>query len=130
MRVIANTDLLGQDLRAVPEPIQPEDSRMAMTEKELQAAIVELAAVLKYEVQHPYDSRKSRKGWPDLTIFGGRHNKLLFAELKTTKGKITQEQADTLRLLADCGQFVYVWRPYDWITGGIERILRGPRDRT
>lgn len=132
MRVIANRqELVGiQDLRAVPEPIQPADLRLKMTEADLQAAVIDLLGTLNYKYYHTRDSRGSNAGFPDLTIWGGRHHKLMFAELKSTKGKVSKPQADTLRGLANTGAFVYVWRPYDWITGGIERILRGPRDHT
>lgn len=132
MRVIANVgNLMGaQDLREVPTPMQPEDPRLKMAEAELQSAIVELLGFLKYDWYHTRDSRGSNAGFPDLTVWGGRHNRLLFAELKTQKGKISAQQADTLRGLANAGQHVYIWRPYDWITGSVERILRGPRERT
>lgn len=131
MRVIANREHLTgvQDLRVVPEPIQPEDPRLAMTEKELQQSVIDLCAVLKYQVYHTLNSKGSAAGFPDLTIVGGRHDRLVFAELKSTKGKVTQSQALWLQELANAGSHVYVWRPYDWITGGIERILRGPRER-
>lgn len=40
----------------------------AMTEGELQQAIIDLARVLGLLIYHPYDSRRSEPGYPDLTI--------------------------------------------------------------
>ena len=135
MRVVARTDLTIRDLTEVPQPINPEDPRLTMAEKELQEAVVELAQHLGYLVYHTHNSQRSAAGWPDLAICPdpdssrSQARPTLFVELKSTKGKVTQAQATWLKALAATGLHVYVWRPYDWITGGVERILRGPRER-
>lgn len=61
-------------------------------------------------------------GWPDLTMVRG--DRLLFAELKAAKGKLTPEQVAWLDVLANVGTTV-VWRPSDWQSGVIENALRG-----
>lgn len=85
------------------------------------------------------------KGWPDLTLVRG--GRLIFAELKSADGKVSSEQAVWLAALlcvstavAYARGFVpngmdrmtsmpevlaVVWRPEDWRTGEIERVLRG-----
>lgn len=60
------------------------------------------------------------KGWPDLILVRGK--RLIAAELKSDKGKLTSEQQDVLALLALAGVETYVWRPADWTS--IERTLR------
>ena len=80
-----------------------------MTEKELQAAVVELAGYLKWRCYHTYDSRRSNAGFPDLTMV--RYGRLIFAELKSEKGKattVTKRYGSTLsRKWATCAP-IYV----------------------
>jgi len=40
--------------------------------------------------------------------------RVIYAELKTDKGKVRPEQQEWLDTMADCGQEVYVWRPGDF----------------
>lgn len=49
--------------------------------------------------------------------------RLVFAELKSVKGKYSAEQNRYLQLLAATAAEVYRWRPKDWPE--IERVLRG-----
>ena len=80
---------------------------------------------------HTWDSRGSSKGFPDLVLVkpgshGIRgvtgHGRVIFAELKTRTGKLTQEQATWLSILRQTGRVeVYEWRPQEW--ADILRIL-------
>ena len=81
-----------------------------MTEKEFQAQIVELVGVLGGMVYHTYDSRRSAPGFPDLTIVT-RDRRLIFAELKNDRGRVTEYQKSWLEALPD--HQVYLWRPDD-----------------
>lgn len=98
----------------------------AMSERQLQDAVVELARLLGWLVYHPYDSRRSQPGFPDLTMVKGR--RLVFAELKTGTGKLRPEQIvwlDALRRVEVRGGCeVYLWRPGQWLSGEIESVLR------
>ena len=98
-----------------------------MTEKELQANIVKLARLLGYLVYHTYDSRKSEPGFPDLVMVRWGDHRLIFAELKSAKGKVTDPQRRWLEHLGLVCMEVeaYVWRPEDWTSGTIEQVLRG-----
>lgn len=83
-----------------------------ISEKQLQAAIVEAAEDLGWWTYHPYDSRRSNAGWPDLVI--ARPGQVIFAELKDHDGKVTPEQGRVLELLESAGFEVHVWRPADY----------------
>jgi hypothetical protein len=92
-----------------------------MTERELQAGIIAAAREFGHLVYHTYDSRRSHPGFPDLTIPLGP--RLIFAELKTEKGKLTTEQAQWLKALSNCKVIeTYLWRPSD--LDDIYNILR------
>ena len=100
-----------------------------MTEKQLQAAVVRLARLLGWRAFHQYDSRRSEPGWPDLVLI--RRERLVFAELKAERGRVTpaqQETLDSLRTVARAIQTgnveVHLWRPADWHSGDIEAALR------
>lgn len=47
---------------------------------------------------------------------------MIYAELKTDKGKVSEYQQEWLDALKACGQTVYVWRPAD--IEAIAEILR------
>jgi hypothetical protein len=96
--------------------------RETLTERELQNAVIELAGYLGWRTYHTHDSRRSNPGFPDLVLVRDR---LIFAELKSAKGRLSPAQQFWLADLEhDAGQEVYVWRPSDWLDGTIEQILR------
>ncbi len=83
---------------------------------------------------HTHDSRRSPRGYPDLTICGPRG--VLFRELKTQRGKVTYEQQEWLDALTLAGQNAGVWRPASLLSGAIAaelaaisawRVRRGSR---
>lgn len=107
-----------------------------MSEAQLMSAVIDLARLLGYRVAH-FRPAQTAKGWrtpvsadgagfPDLVLVlpGAR---LLFVELKSEKGKLSAEQeawmADLRSVSWDTEE--YVWRPADWLSGAIERELRG-----
>lgn len=101
-----------------------------MSEAALQAAVIECAARLGWRVYHPYDSRRSEAGFPDLTMV--RHGVLIFAELKADGGRLRPKQKDWLAALEWVGLrnphvHRYVWYPDDWSSGAIEAVLKGER---
>lgn len=83
-----------------------------MTERELQDAIIELARIRGWLVYHPFDSRKSEPGFPDLTMVRG--DRLVFAELKSAKGRVSPAQRVWLERLEQTPAEVHVWYPHDW----------------
>jgi VRR-NUC domain len=62
-------------------------------------------------------------GFPDLLLIQASAGRLLVAELKAARGRLTAEQAAWLRAFEAAGVPAYVWRPADWPE--IERVLRG-----
>ena len=119
-----------------------------ITEKQFQAQVLDLARIFGWRVYHPFLSKWSERGFPDLTMVRG--NRLIFAELKRDTGKttpaqdewidllrglelprvflnvgeITEDQFTTLRDFVDGlpRVSVYVWRPSD--LEAIAEVLR------
>jgi VRR-NUC domain-containing protein len=92
---------------------RPSSSRAPrLSEKQFQEQVLQLAKWCGWWAFHPYDSRRSEPGWPDLALL--RPPELLLVELKSEQGKLTDEQATVLDLLQRCGLYARVWRPTDW----------------
>lgn len=83
---------------------------LAISEKEWQAQVVEVARTMGWKHYHPYLSIYSPKGWPDLALVRER---FILAELKTQTGKVSSSQQEWLDALSAAGVEVYVWRPSD-----------------
>ena len=79
-----------------------------MTEKQFQSHVVRYAKKRGWRVYHTYDSRRSEPGFPDLVLV---RNKVLFRELKTDKGQLTDAQKTWGQLLTAAGTDYAVWRP-------------------
>lgn len=99
-----------------------------ISEKELMANVIELARFCGWMHYHTYESRRSPHGFPDLVLI--RRGRLLFAELKSERGRLTIAQKSWLDELKDIelksGRVVevHVWRPHDWLSGSVEKSLR------
>ena len=97
----------------------------AMSEAQLQDAVMGLADVFGLRVHHETDSRRSRAGFPDLVIVGRR---VLFVELKRQDGRVRPEQRAWLEALTAAeGVTAVVWRPSALLDGTIQTTLRGMR---
>ena len=92
-----------------------------MSEQALQQAVIQLARLLGIEWYHTHDSRRSKKGFPDLVLCGSR---VLYRELKTQVGKLTAEQERWAARLQQASQDWAVWRPADLRSGRILNELR------
>ena len=98
---------------------------MTTSEKAFQTALLEAIRLSGGMVYHAHDSRRQvrsgegyalvgdadAKGYPDLTILT-RKREVIWAELKSPKGKVTAEQAAWLRNLPPHKAFL--WRPADF----------------
>lgn len=104
-----------------------------MTEGELQGGVIDTARSLGYLVAH-FRAAKTERGWrtpvegdgkgfPDLVLAG--HGRVLFVELKNDRRPLEPEQRIWLDTLGLAGVEVHLWRPVDYTTGEVERILRG-----
>lgn len=99
-------------------------STVPMTETDFQRQVTDLATRLGWLWLHvrPVGDSQGRwrtptfgplgKGWPDLVLI--RKGTMIFAELKTQKGELSEAQKDVIETLQDTGRLVYVWRPSDF----------------
>ncbi len=85
---------------------------IALSEKEFQRQVTDLAKILGWEPYHAWLSIHSPRGWPDLALC--RPPRLILAELKREKGTLSPSQERWLALLRECpGIETFVWRPSD-----------------
>ena len=102
-----------------------------MDEKTLQDAVIEMARQRGWLVAHFRPAQTETgwrtpvaadgKGFPDLVLVRER---VVFAELKRVKGKVSPEQGRWLEGLLLAGAEICLWTPQHWSDGSIERVLR------
>jgi hypothetical protein len=85
------------------------------SEREFQGRVIDLARLNGWSVYSIPDSRRvTLAGYPDLTMWRGK--RLVFAELKREKGRLSPAQELILGQLRELPNVeVYVWRPSDWV---------------
>jgi hypothetical protein len=106
-----------------------------LTEVRFQSQVVKLAGLLGWRVWHdnatnaprackacgaPLPVVRNAAGLPDLILV--RRPRVVWAELKAQRGKLSDDQWAYIEELKASRQEAYVWRPSDFKT--IERILR------
>jgi len=84
----------------------------SMTEEEWLQQVRELARLKGWLNYHTRSSRRSDPGFPDLVLVRG--DRLIFAELKREKGRLTESQRIWLEALGATDAESYIWRPSDW----------------
>jgi hypothetical protein len=91
------------------------------TERQWQAWVIHNAMYNKWSHYHAPDNKPDGltgkvqmivAGFPDLVLVKG--NRLVFAELKREKGKVTEAQKVWLKRLEATGAECYIWRPSQW----------------
>lgn len=92
-----------------------------MTEEQFQRTVIAMCKLFGVAWYHPYFSRRSAAGWPDLALCGDRG--FLLRELKTEKGRLTRDQQTWGARLRNAGVSWDVWRPVDLHSGRIQREL-------
>lgn len=96
-----------------------------MTERELQAAIIDLAHSFGWFVAafRPAQTQRGNwvtpvqgdgAGWPDLVLVHPGEGTILYRELKVGKGKLDPRQEVWQGRLFNAGGDVGVWRDTDW----------------
>ena len=97
-----------------------------MTEAELFEEVRKLLHLYGWLYYHTHDSRRSNPGFPDLVMVrpssAGGAWQLLYRELKSEKGRLTDEQDRWLWALREAYCDMDVWRPSDMER--IEKELR------
>ena len=79
-----------------------------LVEKELQQQVVSLFRACGWHGYHTHDSRRSQPGFPDIVLIRER---VIYLELKTEKGHLSDRQREWLRALLNAGAEVYLVRP-------------------
>jgi hypothetical protein len=102
-----------------------------MSEAAFQKQITDLAERLRWGWLHVPPSQAQsgswhtaasgtlRKGWPDLVLVRDR---VIFAELKKTGGRVSLDQVPVHRALTGAGAEFYIWHPEQFDM--IQEILR------
>lgn len=96
-----------------------------MTERSWQDTVLDGFALHGWVCFHPYDSRRSVAGYPDLTCVHAGQRRCIFVELKAARGRLTDEQRAVGETLRAAGQEWYAWWPSSWASA--ERVMRGER---
>ena len=113
-------------------PMTPRPYKMppAMSEKDWQAQVVQLAGTFGWMVQHSRPAQVGDRwmtaitgdvGFPDL-VLAHRTKGVVFAELKTETGRMATAQTDWRDTLAGHVEW-YLWRPSD-IAAVMRRLSR------
>jgi hypothetical protein len=84
--------------------------------------VIELARMLRYRVAH-FRPAMTKHGWRTAVAGDGagfcdlvmvKPGRLIFAELKSETGRLTEEQTHWIATLREAGAEVWVWRPSDF----------------
>ena len=104
-----------------------------MREDALLQNVIRMAKLFGWTVYHarPAMNRSGRWstptqgdiGFPDIAMV--RNGRVIFAELKSMRGRLSPEQHNWLAELSkSVACETYTWRPTDWLGGQIEGVLR------
>src|ERR1700744_2909911 len=100
-------------------------TQLPQTEARVEKAVADFAKLCGCPSYPPHDSRRSESGFLDRVF--ARPPRLLFAEFKTERGRVSSDQRRWLELLALVAEAnphveVHLWRPSNW--GEIQAALR------
>lgn len=87
--------------------------RIPVTEADLREQVRDLCKLFGWKIYFSWTSLHSPRGFPDLVLVNPEQKRVVYAELKSEKGKVTPQQQEWLDALKACGQEVYLWRPAD-----------------
>jgi len=100
-----------------------------ITEKVWTAQFRQLVKTFGWEAYHTFFSRFSERGFPDFVLYNTAQKRVMFVELKTETGKLSEHQERWRDGLLACGQEFYCWRPSDFDkTAAILRRKENPND--
>jgi len=96
------------------------DPELTVSERMFQDAVMQLAATCGWDCHHIRPAKYGTTwktdglaGMPDLILIGKRGQGIMWAELKTDKGKLTEVQEARIVQLISNGEEVHIWRPRD-----------------
>ncbi len=93
-----------------------------LTERQFQRLVTDMADALGWSWHHETYSLGSAPGYPDLTLVHPRHG-VVWLELKTPRGKISEAQRLWIARLREAGQHADIVYPSD--LDRVESLLRG-----
>lgn len=108
-------------------------TRVPVREAQWQATVIDAAQLLGWRVAH-FRAAQTRTGswvtpvaadgagFPDLVLVRDR---VVFVELKSQLGRLSDSQQEWLDSLAAAGVEAYVWRPSDW--DDVQDVLKETR---
>jgi len=102
--------------------MKTETHRIIVTERDLREWVRDLCNLFGWRFLFTWTSIHSPRGMLDLLLINKEQKRVIFAELKSEKGKMSPEQQQVFEELKACGQEVWLWRPAD--IEGIANILR------
>lgn len=92
-----------------------------ITEKQFESQVKGLAKTFGWLYYHTWRSIHSPAGFPDCVFVKGE--RIIFAELKSEKGKVSESQWEWMEALARTKVEVFLWHPSEFYH--IADILRG-----
>lgn len=99
---------------------------LSWSERQFQEVVLEAARARGFTLQyHTHDSRRSQPGFPDLVLVNPRTRRVLFRELKSAKGRVSEAQKQWGDGLVAAGADFAFWYPSDWASGRIQKDLEG-----
>lgn len=95
-----------------------------MPEGTFQKQVVLMARQLGWALQyHTWIAIHSRAGFPDLVLVNRAAKRVIYVELKTMAGIVSDAQQEWHDALNDCEQEAFIWRPDNLSDGTIEKAL-------
>ena len=94
-----------------------------ISESDFAQSVVEYARATGWLVWRTWNSKHSPAGEPDLRLVHPGQKRVIWAELKSSKGKLTPMQEQAIETLQVAGAEAYLWYPQDWWL--IEMVLKG-----
>jgi len=106
----------------------------SISEKAFTHQVITLAKYLGWRTAHfrPGKTQRGRwvtpvqgdgAGFPDLVLAHDKLRQVIFAELKTEIGKLSESQHEWIFVLRECPVRAFIWRPSD--INEIEEVLSG-----
>jgi hypothetical protein len=86
----------------------------AVNEADFMWQIIQLARICHWMCYHPFDSRRSAIGYPDLTLIHAERRLILWVEVKRHDGIVTAAQEGWRDAIRAAGGDHRVWRPQVW----------------
>lgn len=92
--------------------------KLTLSEAQFERQVDDLAKAFRWLSYHTYDSRHSAKGFPDRVFVRG--SRMIFAELKSDRGKVKPEQQVWIDAIADVAEAIQMHLPLEPHQGAFE----------